>query len=350
VPPYDAGSTTLVEDINTTPDPSESSDLEELVNVSGTLYFSANNGVNGQELWKSVFPYGANETTLVKDINTTPGISANSFPAGFEIRGGEVFFNADDGVSGQELWKTNGTEPGTTMVLDINPAPGGSNPDGITNVDGTLFFSALGPIEGRELWKSDGSGPGTAVVADINPTVSSSSPQEITNLNGTLFFRASDGTSGNELWKSNGGPLGAGTEMVADINPGGSTSSSIPAELTEVGGQLFFRAVQGAINENELWKTAGSGATMVADINETPATGSLPSELTNVNGTLFFRANDGIIGRELWKATIEPFPPAAGGQPAIGPAPQKAKKKCKKKSKKSAASAKKKRCKKKKRK
>jgi len=310
MPPYDAGSTMLVKDINSTPDASESSDLEELVEVNGTLFLSANNGINGQELWKSVSPYGATDTTLVKDINTTPDVSANSFPAGFENRSGDIFFNADDGVAGQELWKTDGTGPGTTMVTDINPAPGGSNPDEITNVNGTLFFSANGPIEGRELWKSDGTGPGTAVVADINPTVSPSNPQEITNLNGTLIFRASDGATGTELWKSNGGPLGAGTEMVADISPGASPASSIPSELTVVAGQVFFRADNGS-NGQELWKSTGAGATMVGDINSTPdaSEDSQPQSLTDVNGTLFFRANDGVTGRELWKATIEPAPP-----------------------------------------
>ena len=347
VPPYDTGSTTLVKDINTTPDVSEDSDLEELAEINGTLYFSANNGVNGQELWKSVAPYGATDTTLVKDINTTPDVSANSFPAGFANRSGDVYFNADDGVNGQELWKSNGTGPGTTMVVDINPAVGGSNPDEITNVNGTLFFSADGPIEGRELWKSDGTGPGTAVVADINPTVSPSNPQEITNLNGTLFFRAGDGANGTELWKSNGGPLGAGTEMVADINPSGS---SLPAGLTGVGGQVFFRATDG-VNGIELWRSTGSGATLVRDINPLAAASS-PDALTDVNGTLFFRATDGSTNRELWKATIEPAPPAQPNPPAE-PIPKKTKKKCKKAKKKGkgkaapAAAKKKKKCKKK---
>lgn len=31
------------------------------------------------------------------------------------------------------------------------------------------------------------------------------------------------------------------------------------------------------------------------------AIGSIPSNLTNVNGTLFFAADDGAIGIELWK-------------------------------------------------
>jgi hypothetical protein len=87
----------------------------------------------------------------------------------------------------------------------------------------------------------------------------------------------------------------------------------------------------------------GAGTELVADIN--PSGGSGPAGFENVNGTAFFRANDG-AGQELWKATIE-GPPAPTSAPAPLPAPG-AKKKCKQKHKKRAAEAKKKRCKKKK--
>ena len=60
---------------------------------------------------------------------------------------GILYFNADDEVHGFELWRSNGTEAGTYLVLDIDPGDPGSN-DGhsflgeLTNVNGTLFFAA----------------------------------------------------------------------------------------------------------------------------------------------------------------------------------------------------------------
>ncbi|MFP2899315.1 ELWxxDGT repeat protein [Corallococcus sp. 4LFB] len=44
--------------------------------------------------------------------------------------GGRLFFVADDGVNGPELWSTDGTEGGTVLVADLRPGAQGSAPDG----------------------------------------------------------------------------------------------------------------------------------------------------------------------------------------------------------------------------
>jgi len=64
----------------------------------------------------------------VNDIN--PG-GTNSSPSGFTVFNGALYFQADDGVSGIELWKTDGTANGTVLVKDINPA-GNSSPTQLT--------------------------------------------------------------------------------------------------------------------------------------------------------------------------------------------------------------------------
>ncbi len=96
----------------------------------------------------------------------------------------------------------NGTAAGTTQVRNINPGAGSSLPDRLTNVGGTLFFRANDGTNGIELWRSDGSAAGTRLVQNINAGSLSSLPDELTNFAGSLFFRATDGTNGKELWKA----------------------------------------------------------------------------------------------------------------------------------------------------
>jgi len=287
-----AAGTVLVKDIA----PGGSSFPSWLTNVNGTLFFRANDGRNGHELWKS--DGTAAGTLLVKDINPN-GNGISPFPrGGFTNVNGTLYFNADDGTSGRELWKSDGTTAGTVMIKDIAPGAGSSFflPE-VTNVNGTLYFSADDGMNGEELWKSDGTAAGTVLVKDIDPA-GDSSPGSLTNVNGSLYFTAIDGTNGRELWKSDG--TTAGTVMIKDIAPG-TGSSFFLSERTNVNGTLYFSATNGT-NGNELWKSDGTaaGTVMVKDI--APIGGSFPFSLANVNGTLFFQASDGTNGEELWKS------------------------------------------------
>ena len=219
--------------------------------VGNTLYFNANNGVNGRELWKS--DGTAAGTTLVKDIYPGFGSSFDWGGGTVTVVGNTLYFAADDGVNGRELWKSDGTAAGTTLVKDIYTGssfgfPNGSFPTNLTAVGNTLYFRAYDEVNGSELWKSDGTAAGTTLVKDINPGVNSSSPGYLTAVGNTLYFQAYDGVNGVELWKSDG--TAAGTTLVKDILPG--ASSSFPQNLTAVGNTLYFMANDG-VNGYELW-------------------------------------------------------------------------------------------------
>jgi ELWxxDGT repeat protein len=207
---------------------------------------------------------------------------------------GTLFFRADDGTNGDELWKTDGTELGTVLVKDLRPGAFGSFPEHMAAVGDTLFFGANDGTNGIELWKSDGTEVGTVLVKDIR-SGGDSSPENLININGTLFFTADDGIHDVELWKSDG--TDGGTDIVRDINDG---TDSFPSHLTEVDGVLFFQA-DDDIDGIELWKSDGTTDGTVLVKNIFPGAGnSFPSNLINVNGTLFFRADDGTNGIELW--------------------------------------------------
>jgi ELWxxDGT repeat protein len=289
-------STSLVQDIFPGP---FSSIPQALTNVNGTVFFAADDGTHGKELWKS--DGTSSGTVLVKDINPGGNSSMPYTPYMANVNG-TLFFSANDGHTGFELWKSDGTANGTVLVKNINPnvpyLPISSNPHNLTAVGNTLFFVATDGSTGFELWKSDGSADGTVLVKDILPGRPGSSPHYLTNVNGTLFFVATDGTSGEELWKSDG--TTDGTVLVKDINSG--AASSYPRYLTNVQGTLFFTANDG-VNGNELWKSDGTtdGTVLVKDIS-VGRFGSYPVNLTAVNDTLFFGAADGVHGRELWKS------------------------------------------------
>jgi ELWxxDGT repeat protein len=58
-------------------------------------------------------------TKLVKDINTFSA-TAGSGPNNFVEYNGKVYFSASDGsTTGTELWMTDGTEQGTSIVKDL---------------------------------------------------------------------------------------------------------------------------------------------------------------------------------------------------------------------------------------
>ncbi|MDQ1237941.1 MAG: hypothetical protein QG577_125, partial [Thermodesulfobacteriota bacterium] len=51
-----------------------------------------------------------------------------------------------------EFWRSDGTPSGTVLVNEINAGLAGSFPREFTSVNGTLYFRANDGIHGYELW------------------------------------------------------------------------------------------------------------------------------------------------------------------------------------------------------
>lgn len=263
------------------------SDLYTFQNFNGTLFFKTlQDDPFYNQIWKS--DGTTSGTTLVanSEINVTE----------FKMLGNNVFYNGYSDGYGVELWKANVTTGAAAMVKDINPDYENSNTGGLTVFGNSIFFRAVDDSHAQELWKTDGTEVGTILVKDINPGSVASNLTTFTAGANALYFSANNGTNGRELWKSDG--TETGTVMVKDINPG--TGNSLPSAFFAWGNTMFFRANDG-VNGTELWKTDGTaaGTVMVKDIN---AGGSSNPALFIVLGSnLYFQADDGINGFELWK-------------------------------------------------
>jgi ELWxxDGT repeat protein len=281
----------LLKDINEASTASFSSQTQ-FTAVGGLVFFAADDGTSGIELWKSDGTEAG--TVRVKDIRPGADGAFSPYQSPFLNLNGTLYFSASDGTSGVELWKSDGTEAGTVRVKDIRPGEGSSNASGLTNVNGTLYFSASDGTNGVELWKSDGTESGTVQVKDIRPGADNGYPFWLTNVNGTLVFSASDQVEGIafdfDLWTSDG--TEGGTVRVKDIQPG---IESVPRYLTDVNGTVYFNS------DGSLWKSDGTelGTVRVKDI--LPNTIGTIRSLVKVEETLYFIAADE-TGLDLWKS------------------------------------------------
>jgi len=189
------------------------------------------------------------EISLLKDINT---IGLNSSPYNFAFYNNILYFVGNNGINGNEFWRSDGTEVGTYMVKDIYPGSTSSSTGNFIVSNNILYFQATDGTNGTELWRSDGTEVGTYMVKDIYPGSQPSSMSNFIVLNNILYFRATEGTNGTELWRSDGTEVG--TYRVKDINPG--SFNSTPTNFAIYNNILYFSAVEGS--GAELWRSDGT--------------------------------------------------------------------------------------------
>jgi ELWxxDGT repeat protein len=280
------GQSQLLADLNSSEEETYN-EYSQLIAGNGKAYYVS----EGKYLWVSYL--GTDGVEVTQKLGTFTTIS------NLTVVGSTLYFAANDGNLGGELWKTNGTTAGTVLVKDIRPSYAGSDPQSLVNVNGILYLTANNGIHGREVWKSNGTAAGTMMVKDLMKGSGSSQPAHLAAVNGVVYFAANDGARGYELWKSDG--TDAGTVIVKDIRPDPKVSSS-PKQLINVNGTLFFTA-DDFTNGRELYKSDGTaaGTILLKDIRPNQSSSGIENMVAH-NGQLFFTADDGIHGHELWKS------------------------------------------------
>ncbi|MBL9127794.1 MAG: hypothetical protein JNL97_09110, partial [Verrucomicrobiales bacterium] len=212
--------------------------VRSLEAIGDRLYFSGGDrSVGTEELWISDGTEPG--TFMLANINPDrpPVFAWGSSPEGFEAAGGSVYFKAGDNRFGAELWRTDGTTEGTVRVADVNPveAPplpppyttsfrGSSYPWSLARAGTNLFFVADDGTHGRELWVLPLSGMRPPRL-DGFATDSGAFRVRITASPGSSFrlFRTSD-WSGAWVEAGAGRVPDSGTVEVRDDNPPASAA------------------------------------------------------------------------------------------------------------------------------
>jgi ELWxxDGT repeat protein len=252
----------------------------------------------------------------VADINPGPG---GSWPTNLTAVGPKVFFDADDGASGEELWSSDGTLEGTARVKDIAPGPDGSFPDELLNVGDAAYFAAEQSGDHVALWRSDGTAAGTLPFADVAPGMPEASLGEILQSGATLYFTADDVVHGSELWRVSSGPT------IVSIDVAGGTAQRSQVKDVTITFDRIVSLASGAARL-ELLNTGGSGAddgSPPTDISTTLAAPTTPDggrtwRFTFAGASPFVQKTPrgvptGSLVDGIYRITLDPAKVTAGG-------------------------------------
>ncbi len=224
---------------------------------------------------------GAQVPVRVADINTTTGSNPSSSPRGFVALGQKTYFLATTPTTGYEVFVTDGTAAGTTLVKDTVPGPNGFSrvllaaKNGLVGLTGN---SSTAP----DIWLSDGTAAGTTLLAGV------ADQRYPIAFNGWIYFGAENATVGKELFRTDG--TVAGTQVVVDLVPGSGSSGARALGVSN--NKLYFTADTGS--GWGLYETDGATTTFLTLI--TPAA-SPPETLGATSNYLLLCNRSGWIWR-----------------------------------------------------
>lgn len=235
----------------------------------GRLFFQASTPAHGAELWSTDGTRAGTEQ--VADIE--PGVRG-SMPSNLVSFVDRILFSAQTEAAGRELWFSDGgsatdferhdhSHISTGMLLDICQGPGSSNPAylvALSTLSGSnvVVFQADDCIHGPELWATDGSRQGTTMISDIRSGGTGSNPRYLTVYANRVYFQADDGVRGAEVWVTDGSA--AGTVLLLDLAPGSSGSRARYFSDIAFDSRLMFAARADRSGREEFWLSDGTAA------------------------------------------------------------------------------------------
>ncbi len=242
-----------------------------LIEHKGLIYFANSSSLNslGYELYKIEY----DSAILVSDINPNGDSSGELESLSGKVRaiskGNYLYFVADDGIDGFQIWATDGTQLSTQKITTI---PNQTQPyigEDLTILDSFILFTA----DSEHLWALN-------TINNSVQMISSASSRILCEFNNKIYFTKNN----SELWSTNGSILGTNFE-----------SNIAPNECIEFNNSLFCSHLFSDLISID----TSSNIQTVATINPAVFTSANIREFTTLNNKLYFFADDGITD-ELW--------------------------------------------------
>lgn len=236
--------------------------------------------------------------------NLTEIFSGVLAPTELTAVGNRLFCSADGGSGiGTELFVSDGTQAGTGLVQNIHLGSGGgssSNPQSLVSFADHCYFSATNGISGRELWRSNGST--ATLVADLNGGGGNSSPEALVATESALYFvAAGTGAAGKQVYRITDG----GTPQLQCVNAQSSAFGTNP-KLAAIGDDVIVASGYGGLQVGrEPWLHDAGGAHLLTDLNPSSSSAnSYPSEYASNTEYVYFISDNGTNGREVYQVAI----------------------------------------------